>query len=918
MHPRQVLYGRRAEREVLDQLLQELVAGQHVVLVLRGESGEGKTALLDYLGATAIGARIIRVTGVQSEMELAYAGLHQLCLSMLDQLDNLPAPQRDALAVAFGLAAGAPPDRFLVGLAALNLLSASAGSRPVICLIDDVQWLDHASVQALAFVARRLVADPIALVFTQVEPSDGQEFLGLPEMLVTGLNDRDARSLLTSAVPALLDERVQDRIIAEARGNPLALLELPDEITATELGGWLHLPRTRALESHTGRIERAYVRRLRALPARAQQFMFLAAVEPLGDPTVLWRAASALGLDETAAAPAEAAGLIRLGMRVGFCHPLARSAVYGAAGPVELRRVHRALADQQTDPDRRAWHRAAAASAPAEWLAEELERSAARARARGGAAAEAAFLRRSAELTPESARRGARAVAAAQAELAAGAPDTAEQLLSTAEMTELDDLQRARAERLRARAVFARSRGPDAPGMLLDAARRFTPMAVPVARETYLEALLAAIFAGDEHLPPGQSLRTVAEAARFAPAKPGSQDPVDLLLDGLTAQFTQGYGSAAPTLRQALEATRVRGDATLICLTASLVAMELWEGTAWRDLLECYVRAARETGTLSLLPMATDFLAGFHLQAGNFVTAAALIEEAADLNATAQAMLPPYTPVILAAWRGDQAGAAKLTEIAIKDASNRGEGGALVVADYAAAVLNNGLGHYGTALAAAQRTTRGDHMVTRSWGLAELVEAAARLEEWEVGDVALRELTERTQASGTPWALGTEALARAMLSRGPDVDDLYRTAIDRLRGCRMNAHLARAHLAYGEWLRRNNRRSHARDQLRRAHKLLTNIGADAFGERARNELEATGETVPHRTPDTLDLTPQEALIASLARDGQTNQEIGTALFISPRTVEWHLRNVFAKLAISSRRELRDAPLDAVAATTAAR
>ena len=899
---------------MLDQLLADVRAGKGAVLVLRGEAGEGKTALLDYLGGNAVDERIIRVTGVESEMELPYAGLHQFCVSMLDQVDGLPAPQRDALRVAFGLVEGEAPDRFLVGLAVLTLLSEAAGSKPLICLVDDVQWLDRASAGALAFVARRLVADPIALVFAQLEPSDDDELLGVPELVVTGLDDPDARSLLASAAPALRDERVRDRILAEARGNPLALLELPAELTSTELGGRFGVPTSRPVEGRSGRVEQTYVRRLRALPPTTQQFLLLAAVEPVGDPTVLWRAAAEVGLGVDAAAPAEAAGLITLGTRVRFAHPLMRSAVHRSAGRTELREAHRALAevtDRRTDPDRRAWHLAAAAAAPDESLAAELERSANRAQARGGAAAAAAFLRRATELTPNLARRGQRAVAAAQAALTAGAPDAVDELIGTAELAELDRLQLARLERLRAELVFARSRGTDAPLLLLDAARRLTPLDVPLARETYLEALLAAIFAGAGQLEPEQGMRTVAKAARSVHAAPGSQHPVDLLLDGLSAQFTQGYAAAAPTLRRAVDAVRDEFGGPLVCLTCSLVAMELWEGPAWVELLGRHVRRARETGMLSLLPMALDYLASFHLQAGDFIAATALTDEAAALNATIRVVPPPYTPTMLAAWRGDQPGTAKLTEVGIQDAFPRGEGSALVLTEYAAAVLNNGLGRYATALAAAQRATTGDQLVAKSWTLAELVEAAARLEEWDVGAAALRQLTERTRASGTPWALGTEARARALLSRGPEADELYRTAIDRLADCRMNAHLARAHLAYGEWLRRDNRRADARDQLRRAHDLFTHMGAEAFAERARNELLATGETVRKRTSDTaLDLTPQESLVASLARDGQTNQEIGAELFISPRTVEWHLRKVFAKLAIGSRRELRDTPLDA--------
>ncbi|MEV4536459.1 AAA family ATPase [Asanoa sp. NPDC049518] len=915
MNPGHGLYGRAAECAALDQLLDEVRAGRHAVLVLRGEAGEGKTALLDYLGDRATEARIIRVTGVQSEMELAYAGLHQFCVSMLDRLDALPAPQREALGVAFGLQQGTAPERFLVGLAVLTLLSETTGAQPVVCVVDDVQWLDRASVQALAFVARRLREDPIALVFAELEPSGEHELLGLPELAVTGLADHDARALLASAAPTLLDERVRERILAEARGNPLALLELPAELTSTELGVWFG---PRRLESRTARIEDTYVRRVRALPRQTQQFLVLAAVESVGDPTVLWRAAVVCGLDTDAATPAEAAGLIMLDTRVRFAHPLVRSAVRRAVGRPELQLAHHALAevlDPRTDPDRRAWHLAAAAAAPDESLAAELERSAARAQARGGAAAAAAFLRRATELTPDASARGRRAVAAAQAALASGAPGAADELLATAEMAELDNLQLARVVRLRAQLVFARSRGTEAPVLLLDAARQLTPLDGPLARETYLEALLAAVFAGAGQLEPEHGMRTVAEAARSAPADPGTHDPVDLLLEGLSTQFMHGYPAAAPKLRQALDANRDHEDDALTCLISSLVAAELWDGTAGLDLLQRHVRAARESGTLSLLPMALDYLADFHLQAGDFVTAAALTEEGAALNAAIRMVPPPYTPIILAAWRGDQPRTAKLSEDGVQDAFPRGEGSALVLTEYAAAVLDNGLGRYATALAAARRATAGDQLVAKSWALPELVEAAARLEQWEIGEAALRELTMRTRASGTLWALGTEARARALLSRGPEADELYRTAIDRLAECHMNAHLARAHLVYGEWLRRNDRRADARDQLRHAHDLFMHMGAAAFGERARNELLATGETTRKRTPDTtLDLTPQETVIASLARDGRTNQEIGAELFISPRTVEWHLRKVFAKLAIGSRRELRDAPLDVGMAT----
>ncbi|MEU8001189.1 AAA family ATPase [Catellatospora sp. NPDC049111] len=919
------LYGRRTECEALDRLLGEIREGGHAVLVLRGETGAGKTALLDYLADNAPNIPTHRVSGIESEMELPYAGLHQLCGPMLDQLDRLPAPQRDALRSAFGLAEGPAPDRFLVGLAVLTLLSEVAAGRPLLCLVDDVQWLDQESAQALAFVARRPTADPIGLVFAvrvprdELQPED-RELLGLPELAVAGLDDRDARSLLASVVPGPLDERVRDRILAEARGNPLALLELPTELTVSELAGGYGLPRSRPSLSQVSRIEQCYLRRLGELPPQTRRLLLVAAADPLGDPGLLWRAASGLGLPADAAVPAEAARLIMIGTRVQFAHPLVRSTVYRSAPPAERRQVHRALAeatDSVADPARRAWHLAAATPVPDETVAQDLERSAERAQSRGGEAAAAAFLRRAAELTPDLRRRGERALAAAQAAFDAGASDMANDLLATAQLSPLNRLQQARLERLRAQLAFLRSRGSEAPGLLLHAAQRLAPLDGALARETYLEALLAAVFAGAGRLEPEFGVRTVAESARTALSEPGSQQPVDLLLEGLSIQFTDGYPQAVPTLRRAMEAVRaVEQDLTWICLITALVAAELWEEEALRDLLERRVGAARRTGKLSLLPMALDYLASYYVQAGDFVAAAACDDEAAVLEAAIRVSPPPYTPLMLASWRGDQQATAQLTQDGISDAFPRGEGSALVLTEYAAAVLDNSLGRYSSAQAAAERATTGDVFVARSWALTELVEAAARAGQPEAATQALAQLTERTQASGTQWALGIEARSRALLSEGPAAEQLYREAIDRLAACRMNAHLARAHLVYGEWLRRENRRADAREHLRRAHEMFSVMGAEAFAERTRNELQAAGETVRKRTAESvLDLTPQESLIASLARDGRTNSEIGAELFISPRTVEWHLRKVFTKLAINSRRELREATIDAAEPAT---
>ena len=501
-HPAPRLRGRSSECEVLERLISGARSGQSQVLVLRGEAGIGKTALLEYVSERASGFRVVRAAGVQSDMELAFAGLQQLCAPLLDRRDRLPEPQRDALTTAFGLSAGTTPDRFLVGLAVLSLLAAAAEDEPVVCLVDDAQWLDRVSAQTLAFVARRLMAEPVALVFASREAS-GEELTGLPELTIRGLRNGDARALLDSAILGRLDERVRDRIVAETRGNPLALLELPRDITAAELAGGFALPDAGPL---AGQIEQSFLRRIHSLPIQTQRLLLTAAAEPVGDAPLLTRAVQRLGIGADAAAPAKAAGLVEIGTRVRFRHPLVRSAAYRAADLADRQEIHRALAeatDPQSDADRRAWHRAHAAVGPDEAVAAELERSADRAQVRGGVAAAAAFLQRATELTPDPARRAARGLAAAQAEFDAAALDAAYELLAMVDLGPLDELQRALVVRLRARIVFARSRGSgatpmllDAAKQLLDAAKQLEPLDRGLGRETYLEAIGAAMFAG--------------------------------------------------------------------------------------------------------------------------------------------------------------------------------------------------------------------------------------------------------------------------------------------------------------------------------------------------------------------------------------------------------------------------------------
>ena len=903
------MLGRRDECAALDRLLQRVRAGQSSVLVLRGEAGIGKTALLEFLAARATRCRVARAVGVQAEMEFPFAGLHRLCAPMLDAISVLPPPQREALRVAFGLEAAAPPDRFLVALAVLTLLSETAETQPLVCVIDDAQWLDRASAQALAFVARRLLADPIAMVFAVREPPI-DELAGLPELLVQGLAPADAAALLASVVPGRLDARVRDRILAEARGNPLALLELPRRWTPAQLASGFGGTRTRALAN---RLEQTFRQRVRALPPDTQRLLLAAAAEPLGDSSLLWRAAEHLGIGRDAGDPAEAVDLIELRPRVRFTHPLVRSAVYWGADRSERREVHQALAeatDPGVDPDRRAWHRAQAAAGLDEDLADELERSAGRAQARGGAVAAAAFLQRATELTPDRRRRATRALAAARAQFDAAAPQTAYELLAAAEIGPLDPVQRAQAERLRAELAFASRHGSDAPALLLSAARRLEPLDAELARDTYLDALSAALYVGRTAGPAG--VLDVAASARAALAGARSRRTPDLLLDGLAVLVTEGYPAGAPLVRHALSAFSAaegtdEGARRWLWL-AIRTAGYVWDDAAWDVLTTRHLEHARDAGALTELPVALAYRAGMQVHAGELDAASALLDEASVLRQAAPSAPLMYASLMLAAWQGRKGRVSELIDAAVVERGPSDDGRPLAAAEWLRAVLSNGLGRYDDALTAGDRAARAAHELGPSlWALPELIEAAARTGNMEQAGDALERLAETTRASGGDWGLGIEARSRALLSHGERAEPLYREAIERLGGTRVRVHLARAQLLYGEWLRREQRRGDARHQLRAAHEMFSRMGAHAFAERARRELAATGEKMHHRIARTRDaLTPQELQVARLARDGHTNPEIGARLFISPRTAEYHLRKVFRKLGVSTRKELRDA------------
>ena len=913
------LLDRRNERQALDDLLAGARDGRGGVLVLRGEAGIGKTELLKYLLGRATGCRTVSVVGVQSEMELSYAGLHQLCAPLLSGLDNLPEPQRDALRTAFGLHGGAAPDRFLVGLATLSLLSDAAGSEPLVCVIDDAQWLDRVSVQTLEFVARRLLAESVALAVGVREPTTGEMFTGLPELPVTGLFEEDSRKLLASVVTGPLDRRVRDRIVAETRGNPLALLELPHTLTVLELTG--DFGRSGA-GPVLNRLEQDFLRRVRALPAETQRLLCLAAAEPVGDVMLLRRAAERLEIAvDAAAADAEASGLITLGAWARFRHPLVRSAAYRAAGPDDLREVHRALADvtdARLDPDRRAWHLARATAGPDEAVAAELERSADRAQARGGVAAAAAFLDRAAQLTPDPTRRGARALAAAQAKYQAGAFDAARELAGAAELGPLDDLGVARSTLLRGRIMTAsHSAGAGLP-LLLEAARRLEPLDAGLARETYRDAIYAALTAG--RLPQGKGILEVAQAilATPTPAEP-SRD--DLLLDGQARLTTEGYAAGAPLLLQALAAFRAGGISPKEGLgwlpLACRLAHSTWDFESWSVLSARLVDLARETGALSVLPSALLLRLSNRVFAGDLAGAGSLVAEATAIGeATGSNFFAHYSALVVEPWKGREATTQQAIDAVTQDLLLRGEGKVETATQWAAAVLYNGLGRYAEAYAAALRGCENPQELGLSLqSTVELIEASVRLGRPADAAAAVRRISDMAQAADTEWALGTASGVRALVSEGQVADALYREAIERLGGTGVRMDLARTHLVYGEWLRRENRRADARAQLAVAHDMLSHIGAGAFAERARRELQATGARVRrHSAATQVALTPQEEQIARLVRDGLTNPEIGAQLFISPHTVEWHLRKVFSKLGITSRKEIRTLRLAGEAAS----
>jgi DNA-binding CsgD family transcriptional regulator len=908
------LVGRARELEILERFLATAAGGESGVLVLHGEPGVGKTALLDRTIEIAPTFRVVRTAGVEAEMELPLAALQQLCSPLLDLAARLPDPQQEAIAVAFALSDGPAPNPFLVSLAALGLLSESAEEQPLLCVVDDAQWLDRASARALAFIARRLLAERIALLFAAREIDDALE--SIPLLEVQPLQYRDARLLLESALPGRLDEPVLERIVTETGGNPLALLELPRGISPTELAGGFGLPAAVPLSAS---IERSFAVRLEALPDDVRLLLLLAAAEPVGDPLLLQRAAEKLGISAGAAAASESDGLLEVGHRVAFRHPLVRSAVYGSASVEQRRAAHLALAevtDSATDPDRRAWHLAAAAPERDEEVACELERSAGRAQARGGLAAAAAFLQRSVALTADPARRADRALAAARATLYAGAFDEALSLLRLVEAGSPDELRQAQVELLRGQIAFSSNIGRDAPPLLLSAARRLERFDVDLARETYLDAWGAAWFAGS--LATSGGLLEVSRTAMSAPASTHPSQPFDLLLDALALLITEGRASAASALRRASSAFAVAETPAAAAAAGApaensfrwtalppIPSYILWDDESWYAINTRQLELAREAGALARVPMGLITGAVIDAWSGEFAKSA---EATAEANAIVEATgtrLAPYAAMLLVALQGREADRPTMLESAIEEAAAVGQGFAVQWGEFATAILCNGLGRYDEALVAAQRASDDmPELFISSWALAELIEAASRSGVPGRATSAMERLTEDTTVAGSDWGLGIAARSRALLTDSDAAESLYHEAIERLGRTRLRPELARARLLYGEWLRRRRRRVDAREELRVAHEMFAGFGMEAFAGRAGRELEATGERARKRTVDTLDqLTPQEAQIARLAAEGNTNREIAAQLFISSSTVEYHLRKAFRKLGVKSRTQL---------------
>ena len=911
------LVDRAAERQALDELLGSVRGGMSGVLVLRGESGVGKSALLDYAVARATDLQILRMAPVESERTLGFAAVHQLLVPVLTATDRLPKPQRRALGVAFGLINAPPADPFLVGLGVLTLLSDAAEVRPVLCAIDDAQWLDEESAHVLSFVARRLRADRVGMLFAIRDTGDSDSRLrALPSLRVGGLPEQDASELLETSIDWPIDPRVAARIIAAAGGNPLAVLEAARGLSREQLDGRAPLPEPLPV-GH--RIEESFSRRVRELSAQTQMLLLLAATDSGSRGDSLWRAATAMGIPESAAGPAEAAGLVVFGPEVRFRHPLVRSAIYHGATPVQQRQAHRALA-QACDPDLdalpRAWHLAAAATRPQERVAAQLAAVADRARRRGGYAAAAALLERAALLTPDDEARAERHLSAARAYLLAGAVDRADTLLTEAAPSLRDPRSIAQTTQLKGRIQFDRGHMAEGVSHLVRAAARLQPVDPRAARDALLSALESAAFAGW-----ASSAALLDEIVRIAKELPATGDPSDLvpdlLLEGYTARLTGGYAAGAPALRRAVAASLgedidrdVEPDVALRNLElAAIPAFDLLDHAATERVAARWIDRARDSGALARLAGGLAFRSALVDAPGGRLDAARAAESEARELAEAThnpAVVPPTGAHTLPALAlsGREAETRATAAAVAREAPSRGAAGEAAFAAYWLGVLEISLGNYGSAVTCLDSAYTDDTPLIGTQALPELVEAGVRAGRRDLAERALRRLGDRATATGTPLALGLLARSEALLAAPAEAQQKYEEGLALLGRTGAAPQLARTLLLYGEWLRRQRRRREARDQLRAALDRFEAMALVCFAERARVELRATGEHVRKREVGILEeLTPQEAQIAALASRGEANREIAAQLFVSPSTVEYHLRKVFRKYGVTSRTQL---------------
>jgi DNA-binding CsgD family transcriptional regulator len=910
------LLGRGAERDRLDRILADARAGLSATLVLRGEPGVGKTSLLDYAQAAAADLAVIRVDGIESEIEFSFGALHQLLRPNLDRSGVLAPPQRTALELAFGLREGPAPDRFLVGLAALGLLADQATRQPLLCLVDDAQWLDRESADALAFMARRLYADSMAMIFAVREPAAAPGLLGgLPGLVVSGLAERDAAELLAATAGPRLRPAVAERIVTETDGNPLALIEIGQQLGPGQLSGDAPLPDPVPIGRQ---LEQRYLREARGLPADTGVLLLTAAADPTGDPQLLWQAGAQLGFTAGAATAAEARHLLTIRDTVRFRHPLIRSAVYYGASFAERQRVHAALG-AATDPahhlEQRAWHLAMAATGPDETVAAELERAGERARQRGGWTAAAASFQRAAALTADPPARGRRLLRAGEASCGAGALRQAQLQLDQATSDLAGPRDLAQVQRVRGRIYHAQHESAQATSALLTAAAGLGPGDLRLARDILVEAVVEAQING-QLAPDGTTRGDVARAARSLPLPGGTPaTPGDLLLDADTTLQLQGLQAAAPLLRTAIDAVQAaspEAPETFQWLAAACAdATILVDDTRLDGLARRMEDEARQHGAVLPLTLALSHAGVSNLLAGYLSEAQrCFVEHAAITEARGQRW--SIGALLVAAWRGQTQQVQTLLETVAEDAGREGQGYQLVFADYARCVIELGRSRYGAAYASFTAGVEDTSQI--KFVLPDLVEAAQRSGHHDAAQGTLAQLERLAAASPSPLTLGFVARARALVAGdGPAkrTEEYYREAMAQHGAARGPVHLARSQLVYGEWLRRIKRPRDAREPLRAAYRDFDEMGARAFAARARRELSAAGESVPVRSgaQDREALTAQEAQVAELAAGGATNAEIAAQLYLSPNTIDYHLRKVFRKLGVSSRRQLAGTQLN---------